>query len=65
MILDGALLAELRAVTDETLGLRAVVEHEGRPVHEVQFDSPVVLLDLNTREDYEEAVRTYFQEAGS
>lgn len=64
VVLDGSLLPELRSASDKTLGLRAVVERPGRAVHEVAFDSPLVLLDLNTREDYEEAVNTYFGEAG-
>jgi len=62
VVLDGALLSELRAATDETQGLRAVVEREGRAVREVEFETAVVLLDLNTREDYDRAVSTYFGE---
>jgi CTP:molybdopterin cytidylyltransferase MocA len=56
-VVDGALLPELRAVDDATKGLRAVVERH--PVHELSFDSVIVLLDVNTPEDYEEA-RTMF-----
>jgi molybdenum cofactor cytidylyltransferase len=61
VVVEGALLTELRAVNDATQGLRAVVERHH--VHEVSFHSPLVLLDLNTREDYEGAVKTYFAEA--
>lgn len=59
-VIAGALLPELRTVDEATEGLRAVVNrHE---VHEVEFESPFVLLDLNTPEDYEEAKRLFARE---
>jgi molybdenum cofactor cytidylyltransferase len=58
--LDGSLLEELRAVTDETFGLRAVVEREGRAIHKIEFESPVVLLDLNTPDDHARAMVAHF-----
>jgi len=58
--LDGSLLTEMRSVTDETEGLRAVVQRHD--VREVAFDDEVVLLDLNTPEDYERAYAMYGKE---
>jgi CTP:molybdopterin cytidylyltransferase MocA len=55
VILDGALLPELREVDEATQGLRAVLTRHATDVHEVRFDSAAVLLDLNTPEDYERA----------
>lgn len=58
-IFDSSLIPEMREVREETLGLRAVMQdHEGEIV-EVEFDSPVVLLDLNEPGDYEAARRLY------
>jgi len=56
VILDGALLPELRDVDEATHGLRAVITHHATDVHEVPFDSAAVLLDLNTPEDYRRAI---------
>jgi molybdenum cofactor cytidylyltransferase len=55
VILDGALLPELRDVDEATQGLRAVISRHATDVHEVPFDSAAVLLDLNTPEDYRRA----------
>ena len=58
-IVAGALLGELRAVEEESLGLRGLLERHGAAVREVSVPSPVVLLDLNTPEEYERARRDY------
>ncbi len=55
VILDGALLAELREVDEATQGLRAVLSRHAPDVHEIDFDSAAVLLDLNTPGDYRRA----------
>lgn len=62
VVLDGALLAELRDVAEATQGLRAVIARNEGDVHAVQFESPVVLLDLNTPDDYEAARESYARE---
>jgi len=59
--LCGSLLPELLAATDADEGLRAVIHRHNTDVREISFDTPIVLLDINTREDYERA-RTEFQE---
>jgi CTP:molybdopterin cytidylyltransferase MocA len=59
VVLSVGFLPELRKVTEEAQGLRAVIAQHDAEVREVAFDSAVVLLDLNTPEDYEEARKTY------
>jgi molybdenum cofactor cytidylyltransferase len=60
--LCGSLLPELCAVDDATEGLRAVIHRHAADVREVAFDTPIVLLDINTREDYARAL-AQFEEA--
>lgn len=55
IVLAGALLTELRQVQEQTLGLREVLEQYADAIVEVEFETPVVLLDLNTTADYERA----------
>jgi molybdenum cofactor cytidylyltransferase len=59
-VLDGSLLPELRQASEETLGLRAVIAAHGDDLSELAFETPVVLLDLNDREEYERARESYF-----
>jgi molybdenum cofactor cytidylyltransferase len=59
-IFDGSLIPELAAVREETLGLREVMRRHAEEVREVPFDSPLVLLDINSPEDYERARKTIF-----
>ena len=56
MVLDGSLLPELREVSEATQGLRAVIARHAAEVRDVPFDSPTVLLDLNTPADYQRAI---------
>ena len=51
LIFDRALLPELRAVDDATLGVRAVLEGHAGAVNEAATDDPVARFDLNTRDD--------------
>ncbi len=55
VVLDGALLSELREAGEASQGLRGVIARHAAEVHEVPFDSTEVLLDLNTPEDYQRA----------
>ena len=62
IVFDGRLAAELRAVSEATQGMRAVLlAHDGE-ILEVPFDSPVVVLDMNVPEEYEMAKATYFEQ---
>lgn len=54
-----SLLPELVAVTEEGQGVRAVVEGHRADVLEVPVDDPVALLDINTEEQYREALARF------
>jgi molybdenum cofactor cytidylyltransferase len=55
LVLDSSLLNELRSISEETLGLKAVVRRHQRGSQRVEMDTPEVLLDLNTPEQYQAA----------
>ncbi|HZU75164.1 MAG TPA: NTP transferase domain-containing protein, partial [Dehalococcoidia bacterium] len=55
LVLDGSLRAELLAVEEASEGLKAVVRRHQAERQEVEFEDPVVLLDLNTPASYSEA----------
>jgi molybdenum cofactor cytidylyltransferase len=59
-VLAGALIPELRNVLDETLGLRGLIERHQASLREVPFDTPIVLLDLNTPDEYQQAHELFF-----
>ena len=59
-ILAGALIPELRNVRDDTLGLRGLVERHESSVREAPFETPAVLLDLNTPDPYRAAFKLFF-----
>jgi molybdenum cofactor cytidylyltransferase len=56
LVLDPSLLDELRSISEETLGLMAVVRRHQRESQRVEIDTPEVLLDLNTPEQYQAAL---------
>lgn len=53
VVISGALLAELAAVREETMGLRGVLD--AHPVHLVEVDDAVVRIDLDTPDTLDEA----------
>lgn len=53
VVLDGALLLELAAAREETMGLRAVIE--AHPARLIEVDDPVVRIDLDTPDTLDEA----------
>ncbi|MFN8524695.1 MAG: nucleotidyltransferase family protein [Chloroflexota bacterium] len=55
LVVSGALLSDLRAVREETLGLRGVVRAHMDKVSTVAVDDDAVLLNLNDLETYERA----------
>ena len=59
-IIDGWLLPELRRVRERSQGLRGLLEAHEADIVEAPFDSDVVLLGMNTPEEYEEAKAKYF-----
>jgi molybdenum cofactor cytidylyltransferase len=59
VLIDGSLLPELRAVSEETLGLRAVTERHSPEAASVSIDNAEVAVDLNTPADYEAALAAF------
>lgn len=59
-LLAGSLLPEMRAVQEASKGLRAVLGRHRDQVRDVPFPSPVVLLDINRPQEYQEARASYF-----
>ena len=51
-VFSGALYAELLAIDEATLGLRAVVQRHRDEVHYVELEDPVVTLDFNDEASY-------------
>jgi molybdenum cofactor cytidylyltransferase len=52
LILSAALLPQLHALSEQTLGLRHLVQQYSDSLQPVVFQTPEVLLDLNTPESY-------------
>jgi molybdenum cofactor cytidylyltransferase len=63
VLIDGALLPELRAVDEATFGLRAVMQRHAAEGIEIEIDNDAPNVDLNTPSDYEAALASY--QAGS
>ena len=53
------LLPELLSIEEATQGIRAVMERHKAEAHQVPFDTPLVRLDVNSPEDYQEALRLW------
>jgi len=55
VVFAAALGAELLAITEERQGLREVVQRHAGEINQVEFQTPLVLVNLNTRQDYARA----------
>ncbi len=55
---DSALLPELQGISEETLGIKSVVRAHQDATFRVEMAIAEVLLDLNTPEEYEEALHS-------
>jgi molybdenum cofactor cytidylyltransferase len=58
IIFNTRLLAELLDIDDESQGLRDVVHRHEEVIHDVQVSTTEVLLDLNSPEEYQAAVKS-------
>ena len=56
IIFDGSLLPELLKIEEASQGIRAVVENHQERMQRVEVDDQEVLWDLNTPEQYQEAL---------
>jgi molybdenum cofactor cytidylyltransferase len=61
ILLDGSLLAELCEVSDETLGLRAVIDRHVDRAESLTVDNEALQVDLNTPSDYEAALAAHLR----
>ena len=59
LIFSHLLRGELGAISEEGQGIREVLQAHADEVDEVEFDDPVVRLDLNSLNAYEEAKARY------
>ena len=59
LLFHPTLRGELLEITEERMGVRDVVGRDPKRVCKVAVDSPLVLLDLNTTEDYSRAVKLF------
>ena len=59
LIFSASLKSELASITEEAHGVREVFNRHADQVTEVPMDDPLIRLDLNTPESYEEARELY------
>ena len=59
LVFDASLRPELEAITEESQGIRQVFDAHRAEVFEATIDDPILRLDLNTPEAYEEAKQRY------
>ena len=57
IIISASLIEELAQVDEATLGLKAVTQRHEKEVNKVELGIPEVLWDLNTPEDYRNALK--------
>ena len=57
--LSAALLEELRSIDEESQGIKAVVRRHADAVNRIPLDNPQILLDLNTPEQYRDALEAF------
>ncbi len=58
IIVDSTLLEELKSITEETLGIRAVARSHLDRTQRYEMATGEVLWDLNTPEEYQQALRS-------
>ena len=59
LVFDAGLRQELLDITESNQGIREVVRRHADRMNQVEFDSRVVRLDINTPDSYEAALREY------
>ena len=60
IVLSASLLPELAEISEDTMGIKAVVTRRRAQTQRVEVDSPEVLLDLNTPDEYQKAIHAAF-----
>lgn len=59
IILSTSLIDEVLVISEDNLGLKALVKDHERQTQRVDIDAPEVLVDLNTPEDYQRALEIF------
>ncbi len=59
LVFSAALRGELERISEERQGIREVFQAHRDQVNEVEFDDPIIRLDLNDPRAYEEALARY------
>ena len=59
IVLSGALLDELREIDEDSQGIKAVVRRRPHEVNRTPLENPEILLDLNTPEQYRQALESF------
>ena len=59
VVFSVSLKPELEAISEERMGIREVMNRHKQQTHWIEADSPVVTLDMNTPEAYEEGKRMF------
>lgn len=58
IIIDGSLIDEILAIEEDTQGMKAVMQRHSEQTQRVAVESPEVLWDLNTPEQYQAALES-------
>lgn len=58
-LLCGSIAPELLRVNEAAKGLREIIHRRAESIHELPFDTDIVLLDINTPEEYDSARKTF------
>ena len=56
-VMNVSLRREIEAITEEKRGLREVTERDPARVNRVDFDDPIAIVNMNSPEDYERALK--------
>ena len=56
-VMNVSLKPEIEAITEERRGLREITERDPVRVNRVEFEDPVVIINMNSPEDYEWAIQ--------
>ena len=59
LLFRGDLFSDINEITEKSLGLRAVLKKWDAEIAELNVDSPIVLVDLNTPAQYSEAEKLF------
>ncbi len=59
LVFSALLIEKLKHISEDRQGIREVFQAHRHEVNEVEIDDPMIRLDLNTPEEYEQALKRY------